>query len=297
MFPRRRIRASFLRCAQCRADHRHRRFRRNSRCHPERYPLRHRHRPQLHSRHTRHRQSAHGRHPGLYRHGTYSDASTQNLTSTATWASTNSAVASISNTAGTQGQAKGLTGGSTFITATQGGITSNQASLTVTTANHFVISSPGSAIAGNPFSLTVFAEDSLGNIVTGYAGTVHFTSTDGQAVLPANATLTNGSGTFSVTLKTLGTQTVTATDTVTSSITGTSSSITVSSGTATHFLVTAPATATPGTAFNFTVSARDSSNNVATGYSGTVHFTSTDGQAVLPANSASPAALALSPPL
>ncbi len=37
----------------------------------------------------------------------------------------------------------------------------------------------------------------------------HFTSTDGQAVLPANSTLTLGTGTFSGTLKTAGTQTIT----------------------------------------------------------------------------------------
>ena len=41
-------------------------------------------------------------------------------------------------------------------------------------------------------------------MATGYTGTVHFTSSDGAAVLPANSTLTNGVGTFSVTLKTAG---------------------------------------------------------------------------------------------
>jgi hypothetical protein len=55
-----------------------------------------------------------------------------------------------------------------------------------------------------------------------YSGIVHFTSSDAQAVLPANATLTNGIGPFNATLKTAGTQTITATDTVTASITGTS---------------------------------------------------------------------------
>ena len=61
-------------------------------------------------------------------------------------------------------------------------------------------------------------------MTTGYTGTVHFTSSDGSAVLPANYTFTAGdAGThvFSVTLKTAGTQSITATDTVTGSITGT----------------------------------------------------------------------------
>jgi len=46
--------------------------------------------------------------------------------------------------------------------------------------------------------------------------------------------------------------------------------------TATHFSVTAPASATVGTAVNFTVTALDASNNLVTSYSGTVQFTSTD---------------------
>ena len=43
-----------------------------------------------------------------------------------------------------------------------------------------------------------------------------------------------------------------------------------------HFEVTAPATATAGTALAFTVAAKDAANNTITGYTGTVHFTSTD---------------------
>ena len=59
----------------------------------------------------------------------------------------------------------------------------------------------------------------------------------------------------------------------------------LSAGPATHFSVSAPASATAGTSFNVTVTALDSSNATATGYAGTVQFTSTDGAATLPANS------------
>jgi len=52
----------------------------------------------------------------------------------------------------------------------------------------------------------------------------------------------------------------------------------------THFFVTAPAAASAGLVFNFTVTALDDMDNVASGYSGTVRFTSTDGKASLPAN-------------
>ena len=75
------------------------------------------------------------------------------------------------------------------------------------------------------------ALDATNAVVTGYTGTVHFTSSDTQAVLPANSTLTNGTGTFSVTLKTAGAQTITATDTVTATITGASGAITVTAAT------------------------------------------------------------------
>jgi autotransporter-associated beta strand protein len=53
---------------------------------------------------------------------------------------------------------------------------------------------------------------------------------------------------------------------------------------ATHFLVSAPAAADAGTPFSFTVTALDASNNTAPGYSGTVHFSSSDGAASLPDN-------------
>src|SRR5208283_1864695 len=156
-------------------------------------------------------------------------------------------------------------------------------------ATHFVVSAPSTAAAATPFSVTVTAEDSLGNLATGYAGIVHFTSTDPAYRLPADSTLTNGTGTFSVTLNTVGSQTVTATDTVTSSITGTSGNITVGglggSGAATHFVVSAPSTATAATPFSVTVTAEDSLGNLATGYAGIVHFTSTDPAYRLPADS------------
>ena len=155
-------------------------------------------------------------------------------------------------------------------------------------ATHFNVSAPSTATAGTAFNITVTALDASNAIATGYTGTVHFTSSDGSSVLPANTTLTNGAGTFSVTLRTAGNQTVTATDTVTSSITGTAFNIVVSAAAATHFSVSAPPAKTAGTAFTFTVTALDQFNNTATTYVGTVHFSSSDGAATLPANSTLP---------
>ena len=71
------------------------------------------------------------------------------------------------------------------------------------------------------------ALDPFNNVATGYPGTIHFTSSDPAAVLPANMTLSNGAGTFSATIQTGGNQTLTATDTGNPSITGTSNGILV----------------------------------------------------------------------
>src|SRR5262249_12369322 len=78
------------------------------------------------------------------------------------------------------------------------------AKLTVTAGagTHLAISAPSNATAGTAFNFTVTAQDQFNNTATGYSGTVHFTGSDGSAVLPANSTLTNGVGTFSATLKT-----------------------------------------------------------------------------------------------
>ena len=129
-----------------------------------------------------------------------------------------------------------------------------------------------------------FAEDTSNNVFTGYTGTVHFSSSDSQAVLPANATLTNGIGIFSVTLVTPGNQILTAADSTASNLNGTSNAIAVNAAAANHFVVSGvPSTITAGTAFNFTVTAEDAFNNTDTAYGGTVHFTSSDSLAALPA--------------
>src|SRR5205807_2474697 len=104
-----------------------------------------------------------------------------------------------------------------------------------------VTASPTTLTAGNSISLTVTAQDQFGNTATGYRDTAHFTTTDAQATLTTDYTFVagdNGARTFSLTLKTAGNQTVTATDTVTSSINGTTNQISVSAAGATRLVVT-----------------------------------------------------------
>jgi ELWxxDGT repeat protein len=154
-------------------------------------------------------------------------------------------------------------------------------------ATHFSVGGAAAAVAGAPFAVTVKALDALGNPAYGYAGTVHFASSDLQAGLPAGYTFSGadaGAHTFSVTLKTAGKQTVSVTSTGPGAITGTSGPVTVSPGVATHYRISAPDKVKHGVAFSFTITALDAFGNVATGYLGTVMFTSNDGAAHLPAN-------------
>jgi hypothetical protein len=126
-------------------------------------------------------------------------------------------------------------------------------------ATHIVVSVPTSSTAGAAFTDTVTVEDANGKAVPTYTGTVHFTSTDSQVGLPANYTFTSadsGSHAFSVTLKTVGSQTVTATDTSNASITG-AATVTVSAAAASKLVFgQQPTTATPGTAITPAVTVR-----------------------------------------
>ena len=173
--------------------------------------------------------------------------------------------------------------------AASGGLTGiNSAGFNVSPAAAAALQVTGlsSATAGVTQSVTVIAKDAFSNTATGYTGTVHFTSSDGQAALPSDYVFLpadNGSHAFAVTLKTAGSQMVTATDTLTSSITG-SESATVSPASASTLNLAGLSGVTAGVGQTFTVTAMDPYSNTATGYSGTVHFTSSDVQAGLPAD-------------
>jgi len=132
------------------------------------------------------------------------------------------------------------------------------------TVHDLKLVAPAGASAGQPFSVTVTAEDANGRPVPSYIGTVHFTSSDAQAVLPADYTFTSadaGQHGFAVTLKTPGGQTLTATDTVTSSETG-SQTVMVSSSTLDHLALTpASASIMAGGSQTYTATGFDQYNN------------------------------------
>lgn len=173
----------------------------------------------------------------------------------------------------------------TVTDTTTSSITGTSGAVNVTqSTTHLAATASATTTAGSSFVVTVKALDGSGNVVTGYTGTVKLTSSDPAAVLPANSTLSSGQHAFTVTLKTAGSQSVTATDTANSGIAGTTSTIVVAPATTTHFLVTAPTSAAVGLSFLFAVTAKDAYQNTATKYAGTVRFTSTDTSATLSAN-------------
>ncbi|MBI4948047.1 hypothetical protein HY844_00620 [Candidatus Berkelbacteria bacterium] len=188
-------------------------------------------------------------------------------------------------TVGTQSVTATQTGGG-GITGSQTGIVVNAAAATTLTVSG--ITSP--TTAGTARSVTVTAKDAYNNTATGYTGTITFTSSDAQATLPSNYTFVGGdSGTHTftngVTLKTAGTQSVTATDTVTGTITGSQTGIVVNPASATSLEITnVSLEVTAGDNLSPIVTLYDDYSNVATSYTGTIDFTSSDAQATLPSN-------------
>src|SRR5262249_51179715 len=69
----------------------------------------------------------------------------------------------------------------------------------------YTLSAPSAVTAGQSFTLTITALDSTGLQATGYTGPVQFSCTDKKTVLPP-VTMSNGTATITVTLKTAGSQ-------------------------------------------------------------------------------------------
>ncbi len=120
-----------------------------------------------------------------------------------------------------------------------------------------------------------------------YTGTVGFSSNPTGATVPADYAFTlgdKGSAVFSFTVKKAESTTITVTD----SALGKSGSdtVVVSHASAMQLVMTVTPTGpvTAGTELIVDVTAKDDFGNVATGYTGTVHFESSDAKAVLPAD-------------
>jgi hypothetical protein len=190
----------------------------------------------------------------------------------------------VLETATTPGHLQSLSAADTATSSIAG----SEQNITVTPsyATHFGVSYPTATTAGVTQSLIVTAYDVYNNVATGYTGTIHCTSTDSHAVLPANYTFTAGDAgahTFNLALLKAGTQAIRATDTVHASITGLASGVIVTAAAASTVLVTGfPTSTTIGSPHNVTLTLYDAYGNIATGYTGTMHLTSDDPKAALP---------------
>jgi hypothetical protein len=146
--------------------------------------------------------------------------------------------------------------------------------ITVSPITHFSIRVPASAQAGVPFTFTVTARAGNG-IDTGYQGTIHLSSNDPLVpVLDApSLTFTAGVATVTATLKTAGSQRITAVDATKSSVKGSSGHILILAGDAHSFTVVGyPSSSRAGVVHTFTVTALDAYGNRATNYQGQVEL-------------------------
>ena len=98
--------------------------------------------------------------------GQYSDGTAQFLTESATWSSSATSVATISNTAGNKGLATSVTYGSTMVTASFGGFTAN-ATLTVAPAVVSVSLVPTERVDSDRFAGTVYRHRHLQRRIDG----------------------------------------------------------------------------------------------------------------------------------
>lgn len=171
----------------------------------------------------------------------------QTITATQTGASAAGSSAAFAINSGTATQLQTLLPGETAAPGTATGKTG----------------SPTAQVAGASFTTTVNAVDANWNLVASATPTVRLTSSDGAATLPANAPLVSGTKAFTVTLNTMGSQTITAADTSGSSPLTSSTSTAVSVGKPTQAtLSVSSVSGTYGSALTLTTSGGSGSGAV-----------------------------------
>lgn len=177
--------------------------------------------------------------------------------------------------------------GSTTIVATDTSITGTSNTFTVnpSTLDHFTVTASGSGsidtqTAGTFFSITMTACDAYNNVKTDFTSTALLSDLSASIAPTTTTSFSSGAWTGSVTITETWTNnmiTVTA-----SSKTGTSNTFNVNPAAASVLVVSGfPSPVIAGTVGTVTVTAKDAYGNTATGYTGTVHFTSSDAQATL----------------
>ncbi len=124
--------------------------------------------------------------------------------------------------------------------------------------------------------MTIEAEDTYGNELTTFSGTVSLSSSDTSLTgLPASYDFTTPAHAFTITFETAGTQSITADDTA-ATVSSTSSPVTISPGPLAEFGFIGLSNGTAGVAQTVTIEAEDAYGNELTTFSGTVELSSSD---------------------
>ena len=150
-------------------------------------------------------------------------------------------------------------------------------------ATHFELRMAPNAISGVATTVHAVALNARNHPVPGYTGMVRATSSDANAVLPTEITFREGYAAFDVTFATVGEQTLTLTDTADASLTVTRKTRVLAQAVTTQFAVRLPMMVPTGMAVPVAVIALDAANRPMPNYNGTVSVSSSDANAVLPA--------------
>jgi hypothetical protein len=190
--------------------------------------------------------------------------------------------------------------GSQTIKATDTATSSIAGSATTTvnpapTLAQLLVITPETAAVGVPTRVIVAAVDGSGHLLRNFTGTVSLSTSDSAATgLPASYTFTASDRGLHSFLVTFGTADAAGSPTTVTATSGTvtgQASLTVDPATAvTHFAVFTRHAAVDGSATSVIVEALNASNQVVTGYAGTVQLTSSDTAAAASATAGGTAA-------
>lgn len=184
------------------------------------------------------------------------------------------------------------TAGNQFLQATQvgtAGLTALLTNLLVTPAAALAVhvTLPTASVAGAKVAMQVAIEDTYGNVVPSYVGQVLLAVTGNANSFPAALSFTNADRGVvqlpNLTLPLAGITRVDAADSL-QALRSDVHFITVSPAAVAQLQLTTRSPSPYLQASSVTVTARDAYANVVTNYLGTVHFSSTDGSAQLPAD-------------
>lgn len=132
-----------------------------------------------------------------------------------------------------------------------------------------------SATAGQTITYTVTAINATNQVVAGFDGVVELSSSDKRAFFAQSTIqLVNGTGTFTVSYRTSGRQTVTVADAGKGLVKGTSLGMTVNADVVSKFELIAPIVTTKSKPFSLSVTALDHFGNIVKSYAGTIQVTS-----------------------